>query len=84
MLKESVRGCQLSIRQVQQAITTRKVSYTLACDHSRVYEICSATDFHDDYVGPLNVVYEHMKCKKTYGGSNSKGESYNFQFVTIC
>ena len=83
MLKESVSGCQLSIRQVQQAITTRKVSYTLACDHSHVYESHSAIDFHDNYVGPLNVINEHMKCKKIYG-RNSKGESYTFQFVTMC
>ncbi len=66
MLKESLSGCQLSIRQVQQAITTRKVSYTLACDQSRVYESRSAIDFHDEYVGPLNVINERMKRKKTY------------------
>ncbi len=37
MLKEFVSGCQILIMRVKKAISTRKVLYTLACDHDRVY-----------------------------------------------
>lgn len=78
--RELLSGCQLSIKQAKQAITTWKVLYTIACDHSRVYKNCTAINFKDDSFGPINVINQQMKHKKASGG-NLKGQSDSLIFA---
>ena len=68
-----VSGCQISTTHTRQATSSKKQSYTLACQHGRTYESRTAVTFTPGTVGPNNVIREKMKQHKA---RRSKGKVY--------
>ena len=66
-----VSGCQISTTHTRQATSSKKQSYTLACQHGRTYESRTAITFTPGTVGPNNVIGEKMKRHKA---RRSKGK----------
>jgi hypothetical protein len=66
-----VSGCQISTTHTRQATSSKKQSYTLACQHGHTYESRTAITFTPGTVGPNNVIGEKMKRHKA---RRSKGK----------
>jgi hypothetical protein len=67
-----VSGCKISTRQTKRPNSSKKKSFTLACQHYRTYESRAAITFSPCAVGPNNVIAEKMKRKKS---KRTKGKS---------
>ena len=60
-----VSGCKISTRQIRRPNSSKKKSFTLACQHYRTYESRTAITFTPSTVGPNNVVAQKMKRQKS-------------------
>ena len=68
-----VSGCKISTRHTRQETSSRKKSYTLACQQFRTYESRATITFTPGSVGPTNVIGQKMKRHKA---RTSKGKWY--------
>ena len=60
-----VSGCKISTRQTKRPNSSKKKSFTLACQHYRTYESRAAITFTPCTGGPNNVIAEKMKRQKS-------------------
>ena len=74
-----VNGRKISTRHTRHATSTKKKSYTLACEKFRTYESGAAITFTPGTVGPNNVIGENMKLHKA---KRRKGKWYNNLYYT--
>ena len=68
-----VSGCRISTRHTRQGTSSKKKSYTLACQQFRTYESRAAITFTPGSVGPNNVIGQKMKRHKA---RRDKGKWY--------
>ncbi len=59
-----VSGYKISTRQTKRPNSSKKKSFTLACQHYHTYESRAAITFTPCTIGPNNVIAEKMKKKK--------------------
>jgi hypothetical protein len=69
-----VSGCRLVLRYMDQRPTHYwKACYELWCSHRSLSQNNGSSNYLSDNVGPCNVVTEHLKCVKTFGGLKGNG-----------